>query len=283
VTRTVQAVLADGIAQLQRAGIDGAARDGRLLMAAALGVDAGRLVVVLPDPMPDAAADRFDDFLTRRVARAPVSHIVGRRRFFDRVFEVTPQVLDPRPETETLIVAALVAPYERVLDLGTGSGCILLTLLAERQSATGIGTDLSQAALDVAARNRTALRLDDRARLCAGSWFGAVPKDAGQFDLIVSNPPYIAAGEMAGLAPEVRDHEPRDALTDGSDGLLAYHAITAGIAGHLAPGGRLLVEIGATQGGAVAGLFAAAGLHDVAVLPDMDGRDRVVSGIARIG
>jgi release factor glutamine methyltransferase len=203
-----------------------------------------------------------------------VAQLLGYRDFWKHRFIVTPDVLDPRPDTEALVAEALRRPFARVLDLGTGTGAILLSLLAERPAATGLGTDLSEAALTVARRNAAALRLADRADFAPADWFAGV---AGQFDLIVSNPPYIAAAEMAGLAPEVRDWEPHLALTPGGDGLDAYRAIARGAGAHLAPGGRLVVEIGAAQGAAVAAIMAGAGLGPVRVLPDLDGRDRVVT------
>ncbi len=271
-----QAMLAKAVRRLEAAGVPDAPRDARRLLAHALGVAPGRLTLVLGGPVPDAAAEAFEILVTRRAAREPVSHLTGTRSFWGRDFVVTPDVLDPRPETEILIAAALEAPFVRVLDLGTGSGCILLTLLAERATATGIGCDLSGAALAVAGRNRAALGLDERAELCAGDWFAALDADTGRFDLIVSNPPYISASEMPALAPETRDFEPRAALTDEGDGLAAYRAIAAGAPAWLTPGGRLMVEIGPTQADAVSGLFAASGLAEVAVLRDLDGRDRVV-------
>lgn len=267
-------------ARLTAAGIDGAARDARLLLAEALGLAPDRLSLHLADAVTDEAAARFAGFVAAREARRPVAQILGRRLFWGRPFRVTPATLDPRPETETLIAAALEAPYTRVLDLGTGTGCILLTLLAERPGATGVATDLSDAALDVARANAEALGLAPRAAFRRADWFSALE---GRFDLIVSNPPYIAAAEMAALAPEVRDWEPRAALTPGGDGLDAYRALCAGAAAHLEPGGRLLLEIGPTQGAAVAALAAAGGLHGVRVLPDLDGRDRVVMAGIRPG
>jgi release factor glutamine methyltransferase len=187
---------------------------------------------------------------------------------------VTRDVLDPRPETETLVALALAEPFTRVLDLGTGSGCILVSLLAERHAAQGVGTDVSPAALLIAGENAAWHGVAERVILTPSDWFGDI---GGQYDLIVSNPPYIAAHEMAGLSPEVRDHEPRGALTDEADGLTAYRAIAEGAGRFLVPGGRLLVETGPTQGPAVSRLFAGAGLEAVAVHPDLDGRDRVVS------
>jgi release factor glutamine methyltransferase len=187
---------------------------------------------------------------------------------------VTPDVLDPRPETEVLVAAALEAGFRRVLDLGVGSGAILLSLLADRAEATGVGTDLSAAALAVAQANADALGVAARVGFQQADWFSGL---VGQFDLIVSNPPYIAEDEMSGLAPEVRDWEPWLALTPGGDGLAAYRAIAAGVGAHLAPGGRVILEIGPTQGAAVAALLAEAGLEGVAVRPDLDGRDRIVA------
>jgi release factor glutamine methyltransferase len=199
---------------------------------------------------------------------------VGARAFWGREFRVTRDVLDPRPETETLVALALAEPFARVLDLGTGSGCILVTLLAERPGAQGVGTDISPQALLIAGENAARHGVEGRVVLTPSDWFADI---GGRYDLIVSNPPYIAEGEMAGLAPEVRDFEPRGALTDEGDGLGAYRVLAAGAPGHLAPGGRLLVEIGPTQGAAVSRLFAEAGLERVAVHPDLDGRDRVVA------
>lgn len=274
---SIAAALKAGAARLATAGIADPMRDARLLMAHALEVEAGRLTPMLPDPLPPGAAVRFEAALAARASRKPVSQITGRRLFWGRVFHVTPDVLDPRPETETLIAAALEASFARVLDLGTGSGCILISLLAERPGARGLGTDLSPAALAVAAENARALGVAARAGFCESDWFAAV---GGRFDLIVSNPPYITEAEMAGLAPEVRDHEPHLALSPGGDGLAAYRAIAAGARAHLSPGGRIMVETGPAQGAAVAALFSLAGLETVRIHPDLDGRDRVVSAIS---
>ncbi len=262
------------IPRLRAAGIDGPERDARVLLAEALGVDRGRLILHLDQPMADAVQQAFMRMIDRRAARQPVAQIVGRRLFHDRWFRVTPDVLDPRPETEELVALALQEPFARLLDLGTGSGAIALSLLAERPDAQGVATDVSEAALAIAAENAQALGLSDRLTLSRSDWFASV---TGEFDLIVSNPPYIAAAEMPSLDPEVRDHEPRLALTDDADGLSAYRAIAAGAAAHLTPGGRLLVEIGAGQGPAVSGLFTKAGLDGVAIHTDLGGKDRVVA------
>ena len=271
---TLREVLADAVQRLRAAGVEDPGRDARLLLAGALGL---RGSLAAADPARTITADEaaaVGRHVAARAARQPVSQILGRRAFWGRDFIVTPDTLDPRPDTETLVEVALAAPFARVLDLGTGTGCLLLTLLAERPGATGLGTDVSPAALEVARRNAAALGLTDRADLAIASWFEGV---GGNFDLIVSNPPYIAAAEMAGLAPEVRDWEPRGALTDEGDGLGAYRAIATGAAAHLVPGGRIAVEIGLGQEGAVAGFFRAAGLAGVATHHDLTGRVRVVS------
>ena len=271
-----QGALVAAVVQLQAAGIEGATRDARVLLAHALGIGADRLTLHLQDPL---SADQLADFqaaIAARLARQPVAQIIGRRLFWGLSFQVTPDTLDPRPETETLVAEALTRPFVKVLDLGTGTGCILLSCLKGMPMAQGVGVDASPAALLVAEANARDLGLDARARFLRSDWFSAVP---GAFDLIVSNPPYIAADEMAGLAPEVRDWEPHLALTPGGDGLDAYRAIARGAGARLMPGGRILLEIGPTQGAVVAGLLAQAGLAEVRVLPDMDGRDRVVAAV----
>lgn len=266
-----RAVLAEATRRLTAAGIAGAAGDAVALMAHALELPRHALRDALARPLPDDAAARFDRFVTARLDRQPVSQIVGFRDFWKHRFRVTRDTLDPRPETETLVVAVLDLPWRTVLDLGTGTGAILLSLLAERPGAAGVGVDLSEAALEVARGN--AADLGVAAEFRRSDWFSAVE---GRFDLVVSNPPYIAAAEMGALSPEVRLWEPRGALTDEGDGLGAYRTIAARAGAHLAPGGWLAVEIGPTQAAAVGGLFAAAGLEGVGVRRDLDGRDRVV-------
>ncbi|WP_375172874.1 peptide chain release factor N(5)-glutamine methyltransferase [Pseudooceanicola sp.] len=258
---------------LAEAGIPDAARDARRLYdwAYALGAEA-------PEPQdrdhPNEMTLHFLEIgVAQRLKRQPVSQIVGKRAFWRHEFDVTPDVLDPRPDTETLVDQALGGRFSRVLDLGTGTGCIVISLLAERATARGVAVDLSEAALTVARRNARRIGVSDRLELTRSDWFSAVE---GSFDLIVSNPPYIAAEEMPDLAPEVRDWEPRLALTDEGDGLTAYRIIAREAAGYLNPEGLVMVEIGPSQGAAVSGLFRAAGYTQVEVIPDLDGRDRVV-------
>lgn len=266
--------LADTVARLRSGGIPDPGVDARLLLAEAVGTPPDRLMLDPSEPLGPEDVARLDGMIAARLVRQPVAQILGRRQFWGRDFRVTRDVLDPRPETECLVALALEgAPAVRILDLGTGSGAILLTLLAEWPAARGLGIDASPAALAVAAANAAALRLEARAELRLGDWLTGV---AGPFDLVVCNPPYIAADELPGLAPDVIDWEPLAALSPGADGLAAYARIAPGLAAALAPGGRALFEIGPSQGAAVAALFRAAGFSEVRVHPDLDLRDRVI-------
>lgn len=270
---TLADALRAAIPRLRDAEIPDAPRDARALLSHAAGVAADRLTLHLHDQLPPDAIARFGAAIARRANREPVSHIIGHRLFWGRTFRVTPDTLDPRPETELLVQTALSGPFASVLDLGTGTGCILLSLLADRPEARGTGTDIHAPTLAIAQENAASLGLEPRVRFHHSDWFCDV---TGRFDLIVSNPPYIAEAEMPALSPEVR-YEPRRALTPGGDGLSPFRQIAAQAASHLAPNGRLMVEIGPTQGAAVASLFAAAGLTGIGILQDLDGRDRVVA------
>lgn len=278
---TVAAALGWANGVLSDAGVVNGRTDARRIMAATLDVAPERVTLMAYDEMDAQTEAAFKASVQMRAEGHPVSHLVGGRLFYDRWFVVTPDVLDPRPETETLVATALSEPFAHVLDLGTGSGAIIVTLLAERPDASGVGVDVSEAALRIAQRNATAQGVAERLQLKVSDWFGAVE---GKFDLIVANPPYIAADEMDALQREVRLHEPRMALTDEADGLNAYRAIIAQARDHLAPDGRLMVEIGPTQAAAVCAMMEAAGLGKVTVIPDLDGRDRVVlSKMMRFG
>ena len=268
-------LLVGAVARLRDAGIDDPARDARILLAHALGVDRSRLTLMMHDDVALGQADAFERAIEARVARQPVAQIVGQRAFYGRDFIVTSDVLDPRPDTELLVDLALSAPFKTVLDLGTGSGCILLSLLAELPDVRGQGVDLSAKALAVARRNAAHLGVQARVSFHEGSWFA--PVGAARFDLIVSNPPYITQDEMSALSPEVREWEPHMALTPGGDGLDAYRIIAQAAPAHLAPGGRLLLEIGHLQASDVMDLCRAAGFSTVAVHQDLAGKDRVVA------
>ena len=271
---TVKALLDAVAQQLKAAGIDGARAEARLIVAHVTGLDRARQLTdpgQAVDPEPALALAR------RRVAREPMAYLIGRREFWGLDFIVGPGVLVPRPETETLIEAVLAAFSDRtapwrVLDLGTGTGCLLLTLLSLYPNALGIGIDRSAAALAYAARNRRLLGLEERALLVQGDWLAAVQ---GPFDLVVANPPYIAPNEPRD--PETR-HEPEVALIAGQDGLDAYRAIAGPAWLALTPGGFAAVEIGAGQGDAVRALLEQAGFREVAVMPDLAGRPRAVTG-----
>ncbi|SHL78670.1 [protein release factor]-glutamine N5-methyltransferase [Paracoccus solventivorans] len=272
-SQTGHQALAEAVRRLAAAGVPDAAGDALALLGFALGVPRHSVRGELSQSLPAPAQTAFAAAIEARAARQPVSQILGWREFWKHRFRVTTDTLDPRPETETLVVAALDLPWDSVLDLGAGTGAILLSLLAERPGARGLGVDLSGAALEVARDNAQALGI--AADFQCSDWFLGVE---GRFGLIVSNPPYIALDEMAALSPEVREWEPRAALTDEGDGLGAYRAIVAGAGAHLLPGGWLAVEIGPTQGAAVAALMAAAGFGEIALRQDLDGRDRVVMG-----
>jgi release factor glutamine methyltransferase len=275
---SLRATLASATARLKAAGVPEPARDARRLMAAALGLAPERLVLA-PEALPRAAAQAFARMVGERARFRPVSQIVGLRAFWGRDFLVSDAVLDPRPETETLVALALAGPAAAsVLDLGTGSGAILTTLLAEWPEARGLGIDIDPAALAVAAENAARHGVSARAAFRQGDWTEGL---SARFELVVANPPYIAAAEVDTLAPDVRDWEPRHALTAGPTGLEAHVRIAAGLHSVLAPGGRALIEVGAGQGSAVAEILRRAGLARVAVHPDLDGRDRVVEATGR--
>ena len=250
------------------------ALDARYLVAWACGIGPSEVVGAVHNPMPDGSEARLMRAVARREDGWSVAHVTGEARFWGRSFAVTEHVLSPRPETESLVALALARPFGSVLDLGTGSGCIAVTLLAEMPGASGTATDLSLEALSCAEENAVRHGVRDRLDLRQGDWWETV---SGSFELIVSNPPYIADHEMTALSAEVL-REPHMALTPGGDGLAAYRVICGGLKAALSPGGRALLEIGPAQGRAVADLMRNGGLEDVTVHPDMDGRDRVVEG-----
>jgi release factor glutamine methyltransferase len=240
-------------------------------------------VQILTDPhrpLSDEQSDHLAALLRRRERREPVAHILGVKGFWKIMLRVTPEVLTPRPETESLLDIVLpLIPAEgriRILDLGVGSGALLLALLFERPNATGLGVDVSEAALAVARENAANLGLAGRTALLRGDWAAGLEADA--FDVVVANPPYVRTGELPSLPPEVREHEPRLALDGGADGLDAYRRLAPETLSVLRPGGVFAVEIGADQGSAVAALFDAAGAADVTVRRDLADRERVVWG-----
>lgn len=270
---TLKALYEEGSAALKAAGCETPQLDARLLLQAAAAATREDLVLFPDRAVTDSDAARFRGHIARRLAHEPVSRILAVREFYGRNFHVSPAVLDPRPDTETLVGAALarMGREAHVLDLGTGSGAIIVTLLAERADVIGTATDISPEALVIARRNAEALGVSGRLRLVEGSWFAGLSE---LFDIIVSNPPYITESEFVTLAPEVRNFDPRLALVGGRDGLDPYRAIAGGAAASLKPGGHVLVEIGAGQAADVTAVFAAAGLRRVAAHRDLGGHVR---------
>jgi release factor glutamine methyltransferase len=238
------------------------------------------------EPAPAAVAQRLRELTARRVLREPMAYILGEREFWGLPFKVSPAVLVPRPDSETLIEAALALMPDRqrpwrILDLGLGSGCLLLTLLREYPAASGVGMELSEEALAVAQANAEALGVGGRARLIAGDWRQPDWQQGlgGPFDLLVSNPPYIEAGAIERLMPEVARFEPKLALDGGPDGLVAYRTIATAAPALVAPGGRVLVEAGEGQATEISKIFASAGLAMEVRWKDLAGIDRVVSAM----
>lgn len=273
----------DAQARLKAAGVDSPAIDARLLLEAAAGVT--RLEVV-SDPhreLPDEAVATLNDYIERRARREPVSRILGRKGFWKLMLSVTPDVLTPRPDTEVVVDLALKAFPEAMpftlLDIGTGSGAILLAIVAERPAAKGLGTDISEEALAVAKDNAANLDLDGRAAFLRTSWADGLGDES--FDLVVSNPPYIRSEEIDTLDPEVKDHEPRLALDGGPDGLEAYRVLAPEILRVLKPGGVFAVETGWDQSPQVKALFEAAGGERVEIVRDLGDRERVVTGLKK--
>ena len=266
-------------ARLKAGQIDSPSIDARLLLEVATG--AGR-ADILTDPYraltPEQQAT-LDGYVERRLKREPVSRILGKKGFWKIMLNVTPDVLSPRPDTEAIldVVMLAFAPHQAftMIDLGTGSGAILLATLAERAGARGVGTDISFEALAVARDNAASLDLDSRCDFLRTEWAAGMADHS--FDLVVSNPPYIPSDDIDGLDPEVRDHDPRLALDGGPDGLQAYRDLAPEILRILKPGGIFAVEIGWDQGPQVKALFEAQGFTDVIVVKDLADRDRVVT------
>ncbi len=264
--------------RLAVAGLEDAREEARRLLAAAGPLTSAQLITSLNDAQPADEAERFNALVVRRGSREPLSHILGRVGFWTLELEVTPDVLTPRPDTETVVEAALsglsdrTAPL-RILDIGTGSGAIVLALLSELPNATGLATDISPAALAVARRNAERNGLGDRISFKQTSWADGVD---GPFDLVLSNPPYIASAVIDTLEPEVRDHEPRLALDGGPDGLGPYPHLLAEAKRLLAPGGLAVFEIGYDQGEAALQLAGASGAVEASLRQDLAGRDRAL-------
>jgi release factor glutamine methyltransferase len=267
--------------RFRAAGVSDPDREAALLIAAAAGLRAADWITDPDRPLGDAAP-QVEAYAVRRERGEPLSRIVGRREFWSLAFRVTPDVLDPRADSETIVEAALSefssrrAEPLRILDLGIGSGAILAALLREFPNATGVGVDRSEAAAQIAQGNLCTLGLAGRAKIRVGDWGEQLD---GPFDLIVSNPPYIPTPDIAGLDREVREHDPRLALDGGADGLDAHRALAPVIARLLEPfAGRFALEHGFGQGGEVRAILQAAGLRVLGARRDLGGIERVVLG-----
>lgn len=273
---TVGAALADAAATLAAAGIEDGRREARLLVAHALKLDAATIFSRPERPLSEEDTQAVARFVRRRAAREPLSRIIGIREFWSLSFRLTPDTLDPRPDSETLIEAVLTAipdrsaPF-RVLDLGTGSGALLLALLSELPNAWGLGVDLNPHAAHAAASNARALSLGPRTAFMSGDWGAALH---ARFDVILANPPYIPDGEIAGLAPEVRAWDPRLALAGGKDGLDAIRALATALPQLIDPKGIIVVELGDGQDPAAAAIFEANGLT-------IESRPKDLTGVPR--
>jgi len=263
--------------QFQGAGLETPDLDARLLVMAATGFTHTDMIARGTEFPPTHALELITNYAARRLAGEPVDHILGYREFYGRRFSVSKDVLSPRPETEMLVDAALEflknKPKARILDLGTGSGAIITSILAEVKNAKGLAVDLSETALEIAKENAAAHNVQDRLTLLQGSWFAPV---SSRFDIILSNPPYIKTDSMKDLDIEVKEFDPDLALRGGEDGLTAYKNIIMRANDHLSPDGILLFEIGYNQGSRVSDLLSEAGFVDISVHKDLSGHDRMI-------
>ena len=280
--QTIRCVLVGATQRLKAGGIDLARLDAEVLMCHALRAEKSQLYVSLDEPLELCARYRFDELLARRLHREPIAYITGCQEFWSLDFLVTPDVLIPRPETERLVEISLqcAGAFDsnlplRVLDIGTGSGAIAVTLAKELPRAQVVATDVSPATLEIARHNAARQRVADRIQFRTSNLFDTVGEH--RFDVIVSNPPYVESGELAMLAPEVSQWEPRTALDGGLDGLDYYRGIIAQGFRHLLPGGALIMEIGAAMAGEIGGLLSAAGEYTPPLIyQDYARKDRVI-------
>ena len=273
----VQELLIASQAKLRECGISDPIRDARLLLADCLELRTQNLNLLNDSYISEIKISKFRRMVKERCKRKPVSKILGYRSFWGRDFEINENVLDPRGDTETLIELLLDCKFENMLELGTGSGAIAITVLAERPEVTCVATDISEYALKTASTNSKRHGVESRLKLLHSNWF---EKISGSFDVIVSNPPYISSEEYAQLSAEVVKYDPKISLTLGGDGLEAYREILSQALEKLSKNGHIFLEIGYTQANAVGHLFREAGFQHIKVHKDLGSRDRVISAKA---
>lgn len=271
----------DLVWKLRRAGIESPRLEARMMVAHVLGIDY-HCLSDCEEELNDIQKFELENLVAERLAHKPLDKVLGYKGFYKYRFEVSPAVLSPRPDTEVLVEAAVDYIQKNnavsVLDLGTGSGCILLSVLADCPGVSGIGFDKSGEALEIAVRNAYDLGVAERVRFLQGTWYNdRLSRDLGQtFDVIVSNPPYIKSAEVDRLEPEVRDFDPRIALDGGADGLHDYRQLSRVVPPLLNPGGTLFLEVGERQAGDVVEIFEAAGLKLLQIVKDLSGTDRCI-------
>lgn len=269
-----------GTAELTEAAVESPHLDARLLIAAATDRDASKILMDRDSTLNSDQAKKFQDYIKRRTAGEPVSRILGQREFWSLPFKLSSDTLDPRPDSETVTEVALSLKNVNgvsglsVLDIGVGSGCLLLSLLYEWPLATGVGLDISVGALETACANAQSLGMKNRTEFIASDWLEAI---SGPFDIIVSNPPYIRSNQISDLQTEVRKYDPLRALDGGADGLSAYRRIARDLGRVLAPNGIVVVEIGYDQEKAVRSIFQAAKLARIESHSDLGGHVRCIS------
>ena len=267
-------VLADAANKLSRSGIDGAARDARVLTAFAIGIPISELSLKLNELMSDQIISKLEKLILRRIDREPISKILGRREFWGRSFSINENVLDPRPDTETLIDFVIEKPVKSVLELGTGSGAIAITLACEWKEVHVTAIDISEDALSQARSNAEKYNVQNKVHFLKSDWFETV---RGSFDLIISNPPYIGLIEQDKISAEVLKFDPKVALFAGHDGLDAYRKIIPKLIKFLNPHGLVVLETGASQSNQVKYMMNAVGFIDAKIVEDLSGKDRLVT------
>lgn len=280
---TLGALMEEAVSALRDAGIENARMDARILLSNAAEVDGSRITAWPEDVVTNDRAAKFRDMVARRLKREPVSRILGQRDFWRHSFKLSPETLDPRPDSETIVELALDwlededAPT--VLDFGTGTGCLLLSIVGDLQNANGLGVDISEGAVACARENAKLLDLADQVEFRVSNWDSAITDEERQtgFDLVVSNPPYITQADMEVLSPEVREYDPRLALTDEGDGLSAYRILSQVAFSLVKPAGFVIFEIGQGQEDDVARLLVEAGFVGVEYREDLGGIVRCVA------